>query len=111
MGVIMDTATEHVFSSFIETTDKVHDKLQWFFEIFIVALRGRSSTNYKFFLVTDHGKVHTNKIIKTCGTCGIVKQSTAGCTPDHNAFLVTYFRTAGEISRCQMIQYYSEEEL
>ena len=63
MGAIMDTATKHVFPSFIETKDQVHDKLSWFFETYIVALRGRSNTNYEIFLITDLGEAHTNKII------------------------------------------------
>ena len=30
MGAIMDTATKHVFPSFIKTKVQVHDKLSWF---------------------------------------------------------------------------------
>ena len=91
MGAIMDTASKYVFPSFIETKDEVHDKLSWFFETYIVALRGRSHTNYEIFLITDLGEAHTNKIIKTCRKYGIVKQSTAGYTPDHNALSERYF--------------------
>ena len=80
-------------------------------ETYIVALRGRSNTNYKIFLITDLGEAHTTKIIQTCRRYGIVKQSTAGYTPDHNAFSERYFRTIGEMSRCQMLQFDSEEEL
>ena len=111
MGAIMDTATKHVFPSFIETKNQVHDKLSWFFETCIVALRGRSNTNYEIFLIADLGEAHTNKIIQTSRKYGIVKQSTAGYTPDHNAFSERYFRTIGEMSRCQMLQFDSEEEL
>ena len=107
MGAIVDTATKHVFPSFIEHKDQ----LSWFFETYIVALRGRPNTNYEKFLITDLGEAHTTKIIQTCRRHGIVKQSTAGYTPDHNAFLERYFRTIGEISRCQMLQFESEEEL
>ena len=81
---MVDTATKHVFPSFIEHKDEVHDKLSWFFETYIVALRGRSNTNYEIFLITDLGEAHTTKIIQTCRRYGIVKQSTAGYTPDHN---------------------------
>ena len=66
MGAIVDTATKHVFPSFIENKDQVHDKLSWFFETYIVALRGRSNTNYEIFLITDLGEAHTTKIIQTC---------------------------------------------
>jgi hypothetical protein len=78
MGAIMDTASKFVFPSFIETKDEVHDKLSWFFETYIVALRGRSNTNYEIFLINDLGEVNTNKIIKTCRKYGFVRQSTAG---------------------------------
>ena len=81
------------------------------FETYIVALRGRSNTNYEIFLITDLGEAHTTKIIQTCRRYGIVKQSTAGYTSDHNAFSERYFRTIGEMSRCQMLQFDSEEEL
>ena len=81
------------------------------FETYIVALRGRSNSNYEIFLITDLGDAHTTKIIQTCRRYGIVKQSTAGYTPDHNAFSERYFRTIGEMSRCRMLQFNSEEEL
>jgi hypothetical protein len=103
MRAVMDTATKYVFPGFIESKDEVHDKLSWVFETYIVALRGRSNTNYEKFLITDLGEAHTNKIIETCWKYGISKQSTAGYTPDHNAFLERYFRTIGEMSRCQML--------
>ena len=80
-------------------------------ETYIVALRGRSNTNYEIFLITDLGIAHTTNIIQTCRRYGIVKQSTAGYTPDHNAFSERYFRTNGEMSHCQMLQFESEEEL
>jgi hypothetical protein len=111
MGAIMDTASKFVFPSFIETKHEVHDKLSWFFETYIVELRGRLNTNYKIFLITDLGEAHTNKIIKTCRKFGIVKQSTAGYTPDYNAFSEKYFGTVEEMSRCQMLQFNCEEEL
>jgi hypothetical protein len=118
MGAIMDTASKFVFPSFIETNDEVHDKLSWFFdklswffETCIVALQGRSNTNYEIFLITDLGEAHTNNIIKTCRKYGILKQSMAGYTPDHNEFSERYFRTVGEMSRCQMLQFDCKEEL
>ena len=46
MEAIMDTASKYVFPSFIEPKDEVHDKLSWFFETYITALRGRTNTNF-----------------------------------------------------------------
>ena len=42
---------------------------------------------------------------------GVVKQSTAGYTPEHNAFVERWFKTNAEMSRCQMLQYDSSEAL
>jgi hypothetical protein len=71
-------------------------------------LRGRSNTNYKILLITDLGEAHTKTITKMCRKYGIVIQSTAGYTPDHNAFLERYFRIVREMTRCQMLQFNSE---
>jgi hypothetical protein len=36
---------------------------------------------------------------------GILKQSTAGYTPQHNAFVERWLRTIGELSRSQLLQF------
>jgi hypothetical protein len=41
----------------------------------------------------------------------MLKQTTAGYTPDHNAFPELFFRTVGEMIKCRMLQFNSEEEL
>ena len=40
----------------------------------------------------------------------MVKQTTAGYTPQVNAFAERYFRTNGEMTRCQLVQFEMEEE-
>ena len=52
-------------------------------------------------------KQNTKKVRKLCNQYGVVKQSTAGYTPEHNAFVERWFRTIAEMSRCQMLQYNS----
>ena len=42
---------------------------------------------------------------------GVVRQTTAGYTPQHNAFVERWFRTNAEMSRCQMLQFNSDEAL
>ena len=50
------------------------------------------------------------KVIKLCSKYGMVKQTTAGYTPQVNAFAERYFRTNGEKSRCQSAQFEMKEE-
>ena len=61
--------------------------------------------------MSDLGEAHSNKIIKLCRKHGILKQSTAGYNPQHNAFVERWFRTVGEMSRSQLLQFDMEEEL
>jgi hypothetical protein len=42
---------------------------------------------------------------------GVVKQSTAGYTLDHNKYVERWLRTDAEMLRCQMLQYDSPEAL
>ena len=76
----------------------------------IVKLRGGDKGNFELFLMSDLGEAHSNKIIKLCSKHGIVKQTTAGYTPQVNAYAERYFRTNGEMARCQLAQFNMEEE-
>ena len=44
-----------------------------------------------------------------CAAYGVLRQSTAGYTPEHNAFIERWFRTNAEMSRSQMQQFDMEE--
>jgi hypothetical protein len=61
--------------------------------------------------MTDLGEAHSKKAIALCAKYGIVKQATAGYTPDHNAFVERLFRTVGEMSQCQLAQFGMKGEL
>ena len=82
-----------------------------FCEDHIIPLRARDRRPYELFLMTDLGEARSKKAIALCAKYGIVKQATAGYTPDHNAFVEKFYRTVGEMSRCQLAQFSIEEEL
>jgi hypothetical protein len=44
-----------------------------------------------------------------CAEYGVLRQTTAGYTPKHNAFIERWFCTNYEMSRCQMQQFNFEE--
>ena len=111
MSALMDTASKYVFDDYLQDKDEAHDKISWFLETCITALRGRTGATYEIILLTDLGEAHSNKIIKTCRKYGVLKQTTASYTPDHNGFSERFFRTVGEMSRCQILQFECEEEL
>ena len=50
------------------------------------------------------------KVIKLCSKYDMVKQTTAGYTSQVDASAERYFRTNGEMSRCQLAQFEMEEE-
>jgi transposase InsO family protein len=111
MSALMDTTSKFVFDDHLQDKDEVHDKISWFLDIYITALRGRTGSTYKINLLSDLDEAHSNKIINTCKKIGVLKQTTARYTPDHNAFAERFFRTVGEMFRCRMIQFNLKEEL
>ena len=60
---------------------------------------------FEIFLMSDLGEAHSKLVIRLCNKYGIVKHATAGYTPQHNAIMEIWFRTNGEMSRCQLSQY------
>ena len=109
-SAMMDTCSAMVYGEFLKNKDEAYDVLSDFFDTEIVALRGRDTTEFEIILMSDLGEAHTNKIIKLCRKHGILKQSTAGYTPQHSAFVERWFRTVGEMSRSQLLQFDMEEE-
>ena len=109
-SAMMDTCSAMVYGEFLKNKDEAHDVLSDFFDTEIVAVRERDTTELEIILMSDLGEAHTNKIIKLCRKHVILKQSTAGYTPQHNAFVERWFRTVGEMSRSQLLQFDMEEE-
>jgi hypothetical protein len=60
--------------------------LSAFCETEITKLRGRDTTVFELFLMSDLGKAHSKKMIRLCNNYGMVKQPTAGYTPQHNGY-------------------------
>ena len=58
----------------------------------------RNTGNFELFVMSDLNEAKSKKIIKQCSQHGLVKQTTAGYTPQVNAFAERYFRTNGEMS-------------
>ena len=84
--IIIDTHSKYVWTYFIITKDEVYNILSDSCETEIVKLWGRATGNFEIFLMSDLGEAHSKKIIKICSKHGIVKQTTAGYTPQVNAF-------------------------
>ena len=66
---------------------------------------GRTKGDFEITLFSNLGEVESKKAHQLCNKYGVVKQSTAGYTPEYNAFVERWFRTNAEMSRCQMLQY------
>ena len=73
----------------------------------IKPLRGRDLFNFEIVLFSDMGEAHSEVVRDTCAEYGVSRQTTAGYTPEHNAFIERWFRTNPEMSRCQLaaVQY------
>ena len=106
----MDTCSAMVYGDYLKSKDKAHDVLSYFFDTEIVVLKGRDTTEFEIILMSDLGEDYSNKIIKLCRNHEILKQSTAGYTPQHNAFVERWLRSVGEMSRSQLLQYDMKEE-
>jgi transposase InsO family protein len=107
---IIDNFTKYVWYYYLVTKDQAFNAIAEFLEEEIQALRGRDRSDYELVLMSDLGEAHSKKIIAACKKYGILKTSTAGYTPQHNAFIERWFRTNSEMSRCQILQFDMEEE-
>ena len=68
-------------------------------------MRGREKEDFEITLFSDLCEADSRKVHRICNQYGVVKQSTAGYTPEHNAFVERWFRTNAEMSRYQMLQF------
>ena len=64
----------------------------------------RKSAIYEITLFSDQGEAHSKKV-EACRNYGVLKQSTGGYTPQHNAFSERWLRTISEMTTCQMLQF------
>ena len=108
---IIDTKTKYVWDYYLKTKDQCFECIQEWLEGEVQTMRGRTKGDFEITLFSDLGEAESKKVHQLCNKYGVVKQSTAGYTPEHNAFVERWFRTNAEMSRCQMLQYDSPEAL
>jgi transposase InsO family protein len=66
-------------------------------------------SNFEIVLFSDVGESHSKNVRDLCAEYGVLRQTTAGYIPEHNAFMERWFRMNAEMSRCQMQQFDLEE--
>ena len=67
-------------------------------------MKGRDPTTFEIFLMSDLQEAHLKEVISLCNKYAMVKQATAGYTPQHNVMVEEWFRTNGDMSICQLSQ-------
>ena len=92
-----------------KTKDQCFECIQEWLEGEVQTMRGRTKGDFEITLFSDLGEAESKKVHQLCNKYGVVQQSTAGYTPEHNAFVERWFRTNAEMSRCQMLQYDSPD--
>ena len=102
---IIDVKSKYVWDFYLETKDQVYPKLKEWLETEIAAHRGRDPSGFEIVLFSDKGEALSKDVEQECIKYGVRRETTAGYTPAHNAFIERWFRTNSEMSRCQMIQY------
>ena len=88
---IIDMYSQNVWDDYLAEKDDVYKVLSAFCETEITRLRGRDPTVFEIFLMRDLGETQSKKVIRLCNKYGIVKQATAGYTPQHNAIVERWF--------------------
>jgi hypothetical protein len=106
---IIDTKTKYVWDYYLKTKDECYIYIREWLEQKIKPLRGRDLSTFEIILFSDMGEAHSEAVRETCAEYGVSRQTTAGYTPEHNAFIERWFRTNAEMSRCQMQQFDMEE--
>ena len=95
---ILDNLSKFIWDYHLLIKDEAYDYIAMFLEEEIKALRGRDQRDYEVVLMSDLGEAHSKKIISACKKYGVHKTSTAGYTPQHNAFVERWFQTNSEMS-------------
>ena len=55
------------------------------------------------------GEAKSTRVEELCSQYGVRRETTIGYSPAHNAFVERWFCTNAEMSRCQMLQYDTDE--
>ena len=106
---IIDVKTKYVWDYYLETKDQVFEKIQEWLKRETKLLRGRDPLGFEVVLFSDMGEAKSAKVEELCSQYGVRRETTTGYSPAHNAFVERWFRTNAEMSRCQMLQYDTDE--
>ena len=105
----MIAPSKYVWDYYVETKNQVFQKIQEWLQKEIAFLRGRDPLGFEVVLFSDQGEAMSKKVEEECCKYGVKRETTTGYTPQHNAFAERWFRTNAEMSRCQMLQYDTDE--
>ena len=79
---IIDTKTKYVWDYYLKTKNQCFECIQEWLEGEVQTMRGRTKGDFEITLFSDLGEAESKKVHKLCNKYGVVKQSTAGYTPD-----------------------------
>ena len=85
------------------------ENIQEWLEREIKLLWGRDPSRFEVVLFSDMGEAKSSKVEELCSQYGVRRETTTGYSPAHNAFVERWFRNNAEMSRCQMLQYDTDE--
>jgi hypothetical protein len=106
---IIDFKMKYVWDYYLETKDQVFEKIQEWLEKEINLLRGRDPSGFEAVLFSDMGEAKSIRVEVLCSQYGMRRETTTGYSPAHNAFVERWLRTNAEMSRCQMLQYDTDD--
>jgi hypothetical protein len=76
---IIDVKSKYVWDFYLETKERLATE--------IAAHRGRDSSGFKIVLFSDKGEALSKEVKQECIKYGVRRETTAGYTPAHNAFI------------------------
>jgi transposase InsO family protein len=106
---IIDVKSKYIWDFYLKTKDQVYPKLKEWLETETAAHLGRNPSEFEIVLFSDKGGAMSKDIEQECIKYGIRRETTAGYTPAHNAFIKRCFRTNSEMSRYNMDEAYWED--
>ena len=84
---IIDNKTKYAWDYYLKTKDQCFECIHEWLEGEVATMRGRTKGDFEITLFSDLGEAESKKVHKLCNQYGVVKQATAGYTPEHNAFM------------------------
>ena len=100
---IIDTYSKNVWDFYIKNKDECLKCIKEWLDEEITPLRGRDPSGFEIVLFSNMDEVHSEKVRQACMKVGVRRETTAGYTPEYNAFVERWFRTNADMSRCQIL--------